>query len=253
MAARGFRVLPLDGKIPRTPHGFYDATTDPDIIAGWWKTWPGADVGIRTGAGLIVLDVDPRHGGDESLAQLEDAHGWLRTLTARTGGGGLHLYLVGELPARTGFLPGLDLKAEGGYVVAPPSMHASGRPYEWVAPEDLPTEPQRAPAWLAELLTPTEPDVRKALTNFPTPGTTSPRYVQAAIEAECLAVATAIESTRNNTLNRAAFALGRFVATGEADAAAVHVALSLAGRHAGLSEREIHLTIQSGFKARHAA
>jgi hypothetical protein len=68
-----------------------------------------------------------------------------------------------------------------------------------------------------------------------------------------MAVANASEGTRNETLNRAAFALGRFVARGEADPVAVHDALSAAARHAGLTERETHLTIRSGFKGRHAA
>jgi hypothetical protein len=121
---------------------------------------------------------------------------------------------------------------------------------------DLPTEPQPCPAWLVELVTPPEREVRNGITNFGSSNdgqTASPRYVAAAIEAECMAVANATEGERNNTLNRAAFALGRFVAEGQADPVAVHDALSMAARAAGLSEREIHLTIRSGFKARRAA
>jgi hypothetical protein len=254
LAACGFRVLPLDRKVPRTPNGCYDATTDPDVIGRWWTQWPGADVGIRTGGGLAVLDVDPRHGGDETLARLEDAHGWLRTMTARTGGGGWHLYFAGDLPARSAFLPGLDLKAEGGYVVAPPSTHASGRRYEWVAPADLPTEPQPAPAWLAELVDPPRSNRAPSRSvNTYVKFSEGARYVAAAIEAECMAVANAPEGERNETLNRAAFALGRFVAEGKADPLAVHDALTAAARHAGLTQREIRLTIRSGFRGRRAA
>jgi hypothetical protein len=149
LARRGFNVLPLHtptdagcsclrsdcgsvGKHPRSLNGFYDATTDPAVIERWWGMWPDANIGIRTGDGLAVLDVDPRHGGFASLAELEDEHGIIRTLTARTGGGGIHLYMAGDLPARSGFRPGLDLKSEGGYVVAPPSLHASGARYEWI-------------------------------------------------------------------------------------------------------------------------
>ncbi len=88
--------------------------------------WPEANVGVATGDGLVVLDVDPRHGGDRSLIELEEGHGDVVTLAARTGGGGVHLYLEGDLPARNSFRPGLDLKGSGGFVVAPPSLHKSG-------------------------------------------------------------------------------------------------------------------------------
>lgn len=170
-AERGWRVLPLhspdpdhpsgcscrrDGcaspaKHPRTRHGKDDATTDLKQIRKWWWMWPEANVGIATTDGLAVLDVDPRHGGADSLRELEEAHEELVTLTVRTGGSGLHLYLKGDLPARNGFRPGLDLKAEGGYVVAPPSVHASGRRYAWLTPGE---EPRAAPDWLRELLEP---------------------------------------------------------------------------------------------------
>lgn len=281
-AARGYRVLPLHtpdpaaptaysearklggcscrradcgsaGKHPRTPRGVHDATTDPATIRRWWTLRPDANVGIACGDGLIVLDVDPRHGGGHSLAQLEAEHGEIRTLTARTGGDGLHLNLAGKLPARSAFLPGLDLKAAGGFVVAPPSLHASGRRYQWVAPDDLPTEPQPVPAWLAEIVAPKVE--RRALTDRPVdvPVVHGSRYIARAIEAECITVATAPAGTRNTTLNIAAFNLARFVAADEADAAAVAHALTIAAEHAGLRGLEIELTIKSAFSARRAA
>ena len=112
--------------------------------------WPDANVGVATGDGLVVLDVDPRHNGDATLDVLEEEHGEIITLTSRTGGGGLHMFLDGELPARNGFLPGLDLKADGGLVVAVPSLHTSGRKYEWIDPND---DLREVPPWLRELLT----------------------------------------------------------------------------------------------------
>lgn len=270
-AGKGWRVVPLyspepghssgcdcrrrgctsPAKHPRTLHGLHDATTDAEAIRRWWRLWPGANVGITTGAGLVVLDVDPRHGGDQSLHDLEEAHGWIRTLTARTGGGGLHLYLAGDLLARNGFLPGLDLKAAGGYVVAPPSLHASGHRYEWIAPEDLPERPAPAPEWLRAIVAP--PAMRPVAPLRTTHrDNLSPRYVAAAIERECMELASAPEGTRNDTLNRAAFALARFVESG-ADADAIEGALLAAALHAGLPEREVRRTLASAFKARAAA
>ncbi len=155
-AGRGWQVIPLHsirdgrctcgksacksrGKHPRTLHGLSDASTDPELIRRWWKQWPDANVGIVTGAGsgLIGLDVDPRHGGDESLADLEVQHGRLpATVESLTGGGGRHVlfnhpggYIRGDNRGKIG--RGLDLKADGGYLVAPPSLHMSGRTYEW--------------------------------------------------------------------------------------------------------------------------
>jgi hypothetical protein len=93
---------------------------------------------------LIVLDVDPQHGGDASLARLEQRHGPLpTTIEATTGGGGRHLYFAhpgGLTRNRTGLAQGIDLRGDGGYVVAPPSIHPNGRPYHWVAghsPDDV--------------------------------------------------------------------------------------------------------------------
>jgi hypothetical protein len=155
-ARQGRAVFPVHEKRPMTAHGLHDATTDEAIIREWWARWPDAGVAIRTGSvsGLIVLDVDPKAGGDENLARLEAAHGPLpETPEAITGGGGRHLLFahpgtpVGNSAGALG--PGLDVRGDGGYIVAPPSRHASGRCYEWDLlrhPDDVPLAP--APAWL---------------------------------------------------------------------------------------------------------
>ncbi len=137
-AARGWPVFPCQGKIPRTPHGFQDATTDGTQIRQWWARWLDATIGVPTGvaSGLVVLDIDPRHGGEESLATLIAAHGPLpETVESRTGGGGRHLFFQhpgGYVPNSSGRLgPGLDIRGDGGYVIVPPSLHASGQRYEW--------------------------------------------------------------------------------------------------------------------------
>ncbi len=124
------------GKHPRTKHGLYEATTDHGQILDWWSEWPNANVGIRTGpeSKLLVLDVDPKSGGGASLDQLsKKLNGFPPTRRVHTGGGGLHLYFrypserignsVGKLA------PGIDIRGDGGYVVAPPSNHASGDRY----------------------------------------------------------------------------------------------------------------------------
>ena len=124
-------------------------------IGDWFRHWPDANLAVVTGAlsGLVVLDVDPRHGGDESLGALERSHGTLtETVEARTGGGGRHLYFVhpGEIVRnRVGIAPGIDLRGDGGYVVAPPSVHSSGERYVWIRSPEV-FLPAPLPNWLLD-------------------------------------------------------------------------------------------------------
>lgn len=152
-ASRGWPVLPVRGKVPRTSHGVRDASADAGVIRSWWRTWPDAGVGIATGRAsrLVVLDVDPRHGGDDSLRELAARIGGLPdTAVCLTGGGGTHHYYRHpggrDVPCRValGGYAGLDLRGDGGYVVAPPTLHASGREYAWdttAHPDDVPLAP----------------------------------------------------------------------------------------------------------------
>lgn len=164
--AHGWPVLPLHSpgtggcdcrrpcnspaKHPRTRNGLQDASADVDVIEQWWSMWPNANIGIATGrtSGLVVLDVDFRTGGDQSLAALTAKHGGLPETPCVATGNGLHYYFEhpGEQvrcsAGRIG--PGLDLRGDGGYVVAPPSVHASGKPYTWLVACD----PVPMPAWL---------------------------------------------------------------------------------------------------------
>jgi hypothetical protein len=154
-------------KHPRTTRGHLDSTTDEEKIIQWWTNWAGANVGLRTGisSGLFVLDVDPAHGGAESLAELEKEFGPLPpTLEASTGGGGRHLFFRhpgGKVSNREGFKPGLDIRGDGGYVVAPPSNHSSGREYEWKSPPAVPFLLD-APVWLLSLLSAGRPNTSDA-------------------------------------------------------------------------------------------
>lgn len=126
-------------------------------MRSWFARWPDANIGVVTGriSRLVVVDVDPAHGGADSLARLEPVHGALpRTVAASTGGGGWHFYFRhpgGVLRNRVGLAAGIDLRGDGGYVVAPPSLHPSGRRYMWkpsCGPEDVGLAP--TPEWLLE-------------------------------------------------------------------------------------------------------
>jgi hypothetical protein len=148
------------------PNGLLSATADTTIIKGWFGDQaPQANLGVDT-TELVVVDVDPRHGGDKSLQTLEREHGSLPlTWRALTGGNGEHIiYTAPEGVEVSSFGAGsmsdpplgtgIDVRARGGYIVAPPSRHISGRPYAWSVnhhPQDVPLAP--APDWLIARLT----------------------------------------------------------------------------------------------------
>ncbi len=144
------------GKHPRTRQGCKDATTDESTIRRWWKKWPDANIGIATGgsSGVLVLDVDNKTGrqGDASLDQLCTQYHWqpAATYTVRTGCG-KHLYFTVPhgctVKNRADILDGIDLRGDGGYVVAPPSIHATGTVYSL----SNPAAPEVAPDWLVAL------------------------------------------------------------------------------------------------------
>lgn len=187
-AARGWPVLPLHSvesgrctcgkpncnrvaKHPRTPHGVKDATTDPKTIREWWAKWPSANVGIALPAGMIGLDVD----GEEGRASCE---GMLLTPTVHTGRGS-HFYLKAPegVTARNGvgLRPGIDLRAQGGYLVAPPSIHETGAVYRWeIGPEQV--ELADCPEWISDLLRDSDRQTeRRATAEAPTATTTDER------------------------------------------------------------------------------
>jgi hypothetical protein len=146
---------PAPGKHPRVRwEGLMRSPAGEAEILGWWRRWPDANLGIVTGSvsGLSVLDVDPRNGGEASVAELERRWGALpETIEVVTGGGGRHCwYAIGPAPLPSVVLgPGLELKGDGSLVVVPPSLHRSGRRYAWVegrGPADR--DPAPLPPWL---------------------------------------------------------------------------------------------------------
>ena len=139
------------GKHPLTVHGVKDATTDIEQIKAWWEEWPTANVAIATGreSGLVVVDIDPKNDGESTFEELIEANGELPdTPMVLTGGGGRHYYFAHphkDKDCRNNPLgPGVDIRADGGYVIAPKSNHKSGRKYEWEA-ESIPTKTELAP------------------------------------------------------------------------------------------------------------
>jgi putative DNA primase/helicase len=154
---KGFHIIPLhspkdnnqcscgrecgsQGKHPRIRDWPNNATDKPSQVRSWWRRWPEANIGIVCGeiSDLVVLDMDPRHNGEQSLDKLEHSIGcFTQTTTIMTGGGGKHFYYQypgpGKLKNSNGKIAdGIDIKADGGYVVAPGSLHQSGRTYEWL-------------------------------------------------------------------------------------------------------------------------
>ena len=161
-AIHGWPVFPLNGKNPfKGSHGVLDATTDVAVVAGWWcGRYAGCNIGGQIPESMIMIDIDPYHGGLDSLAALIRQHGPLTpTLTdlSGRGDGGAHYFYrrpAGRLSA-TRLGPGIDLKTHTGYGVLPPSLHPlTGQPYIRIE------HPVAAPPdWLIALLRPAPPKI----------------------------------------------------------------------------------------------
>jgi hypothetical protein len=157
LATQGFCVFPCQprGKSPACDAGLHAATKDLTRIDRWWTTIPDLNVAIATGAvsnNVFVLDVDGE-GGEASLRSLEQQHGILPPTVECITGKGRHCYFRSTREVRNSASqigPGLDIRGDGGYVIAPPSIHPTGRPYAWSV--DGIDAVAIAPDWLQSLI-----------------------------------------------------------------------------------------------------
>ncbi|MBE1485221.1 bifunctional DNA primase/polymerase [Plantactinospora soyae] len=241
-----------------TCHGFYAATTDPLRVAGIVAAVPGGQLALRTGArsGLVVVDVDPCHGGDDTMTALIRSGLLPPTAHVVTGSAGRHLYY--RHPGRpvrcsqgkpgVGLGPGIDVKADGGYVVLPPSVHPrTGRPYLWVPGRQM----EEMPPALVEACEPAPPAPAPPRPTGPISTRTAEgiSHPERLLAAHLDAVASAPEGARRTTLYGAARGVARMVAAHAIDQADAVTALTNAGRQAEQSDRDIRAAIRGGFHA----
>lgn len=245
MAARGYALVPLcrpdcgcshPGKRPHVP-GWQTAHFSADALARHFATGEG-NVGWRMGMQypdeggvaefLVALDEDEPGALERAASELGPLP---PTLTSRSGGGGQHRIFAWPFGAprppnrvkasRTGGIPGVDVRAQGGQIVIPPSIHASGVAYEWTHGGPVATLPD---AWVKALLPKEAPDAPRPVTPAPTThGNGGP------LERARAAVASAPNGAQRDTLNREAYTLGGLVAAGRVDADAAREALLAAG------------------------
>lgn len=300
MVKWGFSAIPTrkDTKRPALMSWKGNQTTaaPADQIERWLAAGHNLAVVTGTVSGVIVLDIDNHEeDGQKSLDFVIAARGALpATAVVQTGSGGLHYYFRHpghDCRNKAGFkaggmcwLPGCDFRGDGGYVVAPPSMHQSGQPYQWLStPDDGIAD---APPWLLEViaacqtgdLAPLEwlraiakPSIKPnpALPPIPTrqdaPGSTispapltpgpaadgvtevSPRYAAAVLARECQELESTREGSRNDRLNVAAFNLASLVNAGAISREEVLDGLAGAAKRAGLGDEETVATIESAF------
>ena len=257
LAQRGLPVFPCAprDKVPAIRGGFYSATTNPETIKRQWRI-PDRNIGIPTGSvsGFWVLDID----GDEGAASLDDLqckYGSLpATREAITGGGGRHLLFkyIGPIQNTAGRIaPGIDTRGDGGYVVAPPSVHPNGLRYRWACDS---SELAIAPDWLVRLARAKKISERAlAAVSRLQHGGKPDAYGCAALDREIADLAATPPGSRNTKLNRVAFRLFQLVAGGELDQVLVEHRLVEACHGNGLIKddglRPVLMTIKSARNA----
>jgi hypothetical protein len=234
------------------PHGVKDATCNRARVLAWWTRHPKANIGLACGHRFDVLDVDGADGA-HAIRTLAAEHGLESSgPLVRTGGGGWHFYVAptGLGNVRPAGLEHVDWRGRGGYVVAPPSRHASGHPYQWAGGRDLDIPPGQVPAVLLERLQPRQrrrppgPVQLPAVAEVP-----GERYARAALVEELDRVAAAPVGQRNRQLWESTRNLYNLVVTGALDHREVHQGLLEAAERNGLlaeEPRQTRRTLASG-------
>jgi Bifunctional DNA primase/polymerase, N-terminal len=234
------------------PHGVTDATCNRARILAWWARHPQANIGLACGHRFDVLDVDGPEG-EQAIQALAAAHGLQSSgPLVRTGGDGWHYYLAptGLGNAHPAGLAHVDWRGRGGYVVAPPSRHASGQAYQWAAGRDLETPPGPVPAVLWERLQPHHR--QRPAGPVPLPAVADGaggRYGRVALAEELARVAAAQVGQRNRQLWESTRNLYNLVAVGALDPREVDQGLLAAAERNGLLAEELrqtHRTLASG-------
>jgi hypothetical protein len=234
------------------PHGVNNASCNRARILAWWTRHPQANIGLATGHQFDVLDVDGPEGA-HAIQELADAHGLESSgPLVRTGGGGWHYYWAptGLGNASPAGLEHVDWRGGGGYVVAPPSRHASGHPYSWAPGRDLDSPPTEVPAVLLGRLQPrqiqrgTGPVQPSAVAARP-----DHHYARAVLTEELARVAAARRGERNRQLWESTRNLYNLVAVGALDQREVDQGLLGAAERCGLMSeepRQTRRTLASG-------
>jgi len=225
------------GKHPRVQNGVKAATSNIDQLRAWWQQFPGCNWGLATGqpSGVIAIDIDQRKGGFESFEEYEAGRhapgDFGATLLAKTGGGGRHIILrAPDAPVknRVNWLPGVDIRGDGGYVILAPGSHISGGTYAWEnwgspimsAPEDFLADAAAGAGGSASVI------AAGGSMLDPIP-----------------------EGKRNDTLFRRACSLRR---KHNDDRQVVDLIVRTAGRASGVTDREIDVILESAFGQDHS-
>ena len=257
---RGWRVFPLDGKRPYAgTHGLTDASGDGAQIVAWWQQHPEANVGVRTGAapdgsGIWVLDLDSGTEAEARVDAVAAGREYRNTLTVRTGGGGLHLlyqygpeltaYLTASgltLPTRNGIDgKGLDVRSDGGYIVAVPSVHPdTGACYDWANKAALAV----APEWLVRMVAKPIEQRRAAP---PPPRVEGGGFGAAVLRTAVGKVAASTVGERHDTLLAQARTVGGYIVSAGISLVEAEAALVEAGEGCGKPSGEVRRTVRDG-------
>jgi Bifunctional DNA primase/polymerase, N-terminal len=251
----GWRVFPLGqgSKLPaiKGGHGVKDASLSLDDIRAWGRLYPRANIGVACGSssGIVVIDIDPRNGGYESLARLAAKGRVLpRGPRARTGNGGAHHFFrfdprIASSKDKLG--AGIDVKSTGGYVVAAPSeigpsKSGPGGSYRWeLSPFETPVP--RLPIWMMAILAPLKPLSHPERFERDAAGPTD-------VESLANWVSRAALGERSNRLHWAACRVGEMAKRHKVSEQAAGRRLVMAALAAGLTGPEASRTVDSGFK-----